>query len=451
MGPDFVCNIVLFGKQPDYRPESLTKVGARMRVRNLLCCLAVVFCWLALLQSPADAQGFSLKSGDTVVFYGDSITEQNLYNQWVELYTATRFPAMRVHFYGAGVGGDRVTGGGGGGIDERLARDVFSHKPTVVTVMLGMNDGHNGTTPDEINANYTKGYEHLLESTLAHLPGVRITLLGPSPFDEVTRPVGAKGSYNAVMEHFADVDRDLAKKYGGSFVDFNPPVVAALEKAEALDPLMAKLLLPDRVHPDILVHWVMAEALLKGWNAPSLVSSVTIDAGAGKVADAQNASVDHLERDKDTLSWTTVENALPLPLMATNETHVLLLQLTDIQQALNQEPLRVTGLAAGQYQLAIDGKAIDTFSAEDLAKGINLADFATPMRSQAQTVGWTMRDRDEAHFIHMRMLIKKADTGAQTGKPDLMDAFENSMEDAIYQAAAPKPHVFTLSAAVATP
>ncbi len=81
----------------------------------------------------ANARGFYLHNGDTVVFYGDSITEQNYYNQWVELYTATRFPWMRVHFYGAGVGGDRVTGGGGGPIDQRLERDVFSEKPTVVT------------------------------------------------------------------------------------------------------------------------------------------------------------------------------------------------------------------------------------------------------------------------------------------------------------------------------
>ena len=65
-----------------------------------------------------------------------------------------------------------------------------------------------------------------------------------------------------------------------TFVNLNPPVVAALEKAEALDPRLAKLLLPDRVHPDPLAHWVMAEAMLKGWNAPAVVSSVTIDASA---------------------------------------------------------------------------------------------------------------------------------------------------------------------------
>ena len=77
-------------------------------------------------QPPADvARGFYLHRDDTVVFYGDSITEQNFYNQWVELYTVTRFPLMRVHFYDAGVGGDRVTGGWADPIDQRLARDVF--------------------------------------------------------------------------------------------------------------------------------------------------------------------------------------------------------------------------------------------------------------------------------------------------------------------------------------
>jgi len=394
---------------------------------------------------------FLLKNGDTVVLYGDSITEQNLYNQWVELYTATRFPSMRVHFYGAGIGGDRVTGGMGGPIDDRLARDVFAYKPTVVTVMLGMNDASYRPTTDEIQSTYTKGFEHLLESICTHAPDARITLLGPSPYDEVTRPAMFPGGYNAALLHFADLDRDLAGKFNAHYVNLNPPVVAAIQKAQALDPVVAKLILPDRVHPDILAHWVMAETLLKGWNAPALVASVAIDARAATVADAQNATVEHLERDKTILRWTVTEKSLPLPFNRDNAGQALLLDLTDIQQQLNQEPLRVTGLDPGQYKLAIDDGAIGTFSAEELAKGINLADYATPMRAQAQRVGWLVRDRDQAHFIHMRMLINKADVGAQPGKPDLLEAFENAEEDAIYETAAPKPHVFTLSPASATP
>jgi beta-1,2-mannosidase len=394
--------------------------------------------------SEANARGFYLHSDDTVVFYGDSITEQNYYNQYVELYAATRFPWMRVHFYGAGVGGDRVTGGGGGPIDQRLDRDVFAEKPTVVTVMLGMNDGGYRATTEEIEQTYVKGYEHLLTSIHEHVPRVRLTLLGPSPYDDVTRPVTFPGGYNAVMQHFAEVDQSLADKYAAAFVNLNPPVVAAIQKADAMDPRLAALLLPDRVHPDPLAHWVMAEALLKGWHAPALVSSVTMDARGGLVTDARNVDVGHVEQTDGGWKWTELEDALPLPLSRSNASQALLLDLTDIQRQLNQETLRVTGLPAGRYALTIDGDPVDTFSPDTLEGGINLADYATPMFHQAQRVGWLVRDRDEAHYIHLRMRVRNADTGAEEGK-DVLQSFENSLEDSIYEMAIPKPHVFRLT------
>lgn len=391
------------------------------------------------------APDFYLRNDDTVVFYGDSITEQNLYNQFVELYAATRFPCMRVRFLGAGVGGDRVTGGSGGPIDQRLERDVFSENPTVVTVMLGMNDGRYHPTTDENDSVYVKGYEHLLESIHEHVPGARVTLLGPSPYDDVTRPVTFAGGYNAVMQHFALLDQGLAQKYGASFVDLNPGVVTTLEKAEALDPQEAKLLLPDRVHPEWLAHWVMAEELLKAWNAPALVSAVTIDTHVGQVTEQKNALVEHLEMNQASVRWTETENALPLPLSRSNAIQALLFDLTDIEKELDQEPLRVTGLSAGRYELRIDDSVIGTFSADELASGINLADYPTPMFHQAQRVSWLVRDRDEAHYIHLRMRVRKADTGTHSGGTDVMQAFEDSLMESIYAEAAPKPHVFTLN------
>jgi hypothetical protein len=261
----------------------------------------------------------------------------------------------------------------------------------------------------------------------------------------VTAPVTFPGGYNAVMLHFADRDKNLAQKYGAAFTNLNPPVVAAIEKAQTMDPQIAKLLLPDRVHPDPIAHWIMAEALLKGWNAPALVSSVTIDAAAGKVTDAQNAMVEPVVRTNGTLRWTETENGLPLPLLASNATQALLVKLTDIQQALNQEPLTVKGLDTGQYKLTVDKDVIGTFSAKALADGINLADYGTPMVHQAQRVSWLVRDRDEAHYIHLRMRVRNADTGAQSGGTDKMQAFENSLEDSIYETAVPRPHVFELT------
>ena len=69
---------------------------------------------------------------------------------------------MNVSFVHSGWGGDRVTGGGGGPIDRRLSRDVFAYKPTVVTVMLGMNDASYQPFKQPIFDVYARGYQHLV-------------------------------------------------------------------------------------------------------------------------------------------------------------------------------------------------------------------------------------------------------------------------------------------------
>src|SRR4030081_865423 len=103
--------------------------------------LVRALCLVAFAALQARADSFALKDGDRVVFYGDSITDQRLYTTFTETYAVTRFPTLDVRFVHSGWGGDRVSGGGGGPIDVRLKRDVFTYKPTVMTIMLGMNDG----------------------------------------------------------------------------------------------------------------------------------------------------------------------------------------------------------------------------------------------------------------------------------------------------------------------
>lgn len=389
----------------------------------------------------AEPAPFALKDGDTVVFYGDSITEQNYYTQWVELYTATRFPRMHVRFVTSGVGGDTVAGGWGGPIGERLARDVFPYKPNVVTIMLGMNDGHYRGPDDKVTAAYTAGYGKLLDTIHDQAPQARVTLIGPSAFDDVTRPVGFPGGYNLVMQHFSALDQDMARAHGATYIDFNAPVVDALRRAYAADPSVARSLIPDRVHPEPIIHWVMAAALLKGWNAPAQVSAVEIDAAKMRVVVASNATVDAPKASGRGLQWNAVENALPLPFDRDNETFARLMAISDIQRTLNDEPLTVTGLKPGQYALAIDGKAIGTFSDTDLAAGINLADYHTPMRDQAQRAQWTIRDRVEAHFVRMRMQINKLNPGT----PDTIEALDRKLENDLYRDVQPVSHHFTLT------
>src|SRR5260370_33016047 len=153
---------------------------------------------ILLLSSALFAQAdFYLKDGDRVVFYGDSITDQRLYTTFTESYVLTRFPRLKVSFVHSGWGGDRVPGRGGGRIDVRLQRDVFTYKPTVLTIMLGMNDGRYRAFDPDIFEQYSSGFASIIGRVKAALPDVRITVIQPSPYDEVTRAplftVGARG------------------------------------------------------------------------------------------------------------------------------------------------------------------------------------------------------------------------------------------------------------------
>lgn len=83
----------------------------------------------------------ALVGGDRVVLYGDSITAQNLYTRFVEDFVLTHAQRLQITFYEADVPDDTVNGGYTGDTLARLKRDLFPRQPTVVTVMLGMNDG----------------------------------------------------------------------------------------------------------------------------------------------------------------------------------------------------------------------------------------------------------------------------------------------------------------------
>jgi lysophospholipase L1-like esterase len=366
-------------------------------------CAGILFPALAYAAeqavAPPAASDFAIHDGDRVVLYGDSITDQRLYSTFIEEYVLTRFPTWKVQWTQSGVGGDKVSGGAEGPIDLRIQRDVLPHKPNIVTIMLGMNDGYYRPPNPAIQKTYEDGYRSMVDTILSSDPGVRLTLIGPSPYDDVTQPTK---HYNEVMQAYSQFDKSEADRTHQGFVDLNAPVVDVLEKVKASHSELVSRLIPDRVHPGEGVHWVMAAAILKAWRAPSLVSSVTVDAHDAqdtKASNVQNASVTDLKREKKSgaLQWTEIENALPLPLplSATDPVTDLALEAGGIEAALDQETLTVTGLAAGDYALTIDDQPVANLTADALQHGVNLARMATPMLRQSQTVAWETEHRNE--------------------------------------------------------
>jgi lysophospholipase L1-like esterase len=373
-----------------------------MNNRNALDCAVFLasFSLLAPLRVAGAAPpggedaGFYLRGGDRVVFYGDSITGGGLYPKLVELFVATRFPALDVSFINSGQGGDKVTGGGGSWIDKRISRDVFSHKPTVLTVMLGMNDGAFRPGDEKLKEAFARGYRRMLSALERGLPGAHFTLIQPSPYDDISRPRWLNGSYNAVMQDYGFIVRDLAAQRGHLAADFNLPVRGLLAKAADLDAGLAQKVIPDRVHPGPGAHLMMAAALLKAWNAPAIVSAAEIDGAACVLAASTRTVVTEL-RCGSPLSWSQLDAALPVPIPLEDETVPLALELSGFYSTLNRQALLVRGLKADRYSLKIDDSLIGTFGREELAAGINLASLPTPMRAQAENVSRLISERIE--------------------------------------------------------
>src|SRR3984893_1874374 len=172
------------------------------RLRFRVGFIVIIACNFSPAQQALSS--FALKDGDRVVFYGDSITEQKLYTSDVEEFVLTRFPHWRVSFTHSGVGGDKVSGGRAGPVDLRLERDVFAYHPTVVTIMLGMNDGYYRPANPAILKTYVDGYRHIVEAIQLKAPEVRLMLIKPSPHDDITRAVQFENGYNSVMQRFGE-------------------------------------------------------------------------------------------------------------------------------------------------------------------------------------------------------------------------------------------------------
>jgi lysophospholipase L1-like esterase len=374
---------------------------------------------------------FALKDGDRVVFYGDSITDQRLYTTFAETYVVTRFPRLKVWFVHSGVGGDRVTGGWAGPIDVRLPRDVIAYKPTVMTIMLGMNDGNYSGWNDGVFKTYSTGYQHIIDTMKHAVPGIRITVIQASPYDDVTRPPNIDDGYNAVLVRYGQFVKELGEREGLLVADLNAPVVSMLEKAKAEDPELAKNIIEDRVHPGPGGHLIMAEALLKAWNAPATVAAVEIDAAAGRVARADNAKITGLKAGS-TLSWTETDGALPMPVDMEDKVGRLSLRSSDFIAALDQEPLKVTGLAAARYSLTIDGEKVGSFTKGQFEEGINLATLPTPMAKQAAKVHNLTLKHNNIHFARWRDVQISLKDYKLAGEPAVVEALDK-LEDQIVQ------------------
>jgi lysophospholipase L1-like esterase len=416
---------------------------------------AVIYTGIAASLNAQQSE-FRVRDGDHILFYGDSITDQRNYTMAIETFILTRYPKMHVQYTNSGWGGDRVSGGGGGAIDLRLQRDVTAYKPTVVTIMLGMNDGGYKTATEASDKTFFDGFRHIHDVLKQSDPQARITAIEPSPYDDVTRPstfpVLGGAPYNQSLIGYGKWIGTFAKQNNWTTADANTDFVHMLERASQTNPALAKEILPDHIHPSFGGSLMIAEAVLKSWDARPIVASVAINSSGSKpkLSHVEHADITALT-NTDGLRWSETDDALPLPFMQWQEiwgagpTVGLVIGSSDLVTALNQEPLSVSGLKDGVYSLRIDGESVGTFTNDQLAKGINLALLKTPMTEQAMKVYQLTNQHGDLHYDRWRHVEvpfgTMPDAAATIAAIDLL---ESKVVEKQQQLAQPVPHNFEL-------
>jgi lysophospholipase L1-like esterase len=336
----------------------------------------------------AQAIKFVLKDGDRVVFYGDSITEQRLYTTYVEHYVLTHYPDRHVTFINTGWGGDKVTGNdcqpcaGVGGL-ARLKRDVIDHRPSVVTLLFGMNDGKY----EDFNPATLKVYEDGLTAIVRELKTqtrARIYVMTPTVYDGTRHTAWSHTDhYNEVLDHYSEAAKQLAAREGLPVIDLHSVTTTALRKAKAIDPNYT--FLPDGVHPEADGQLVMAAEILRSWGTNprgfEIVKQVKPDANG-------NARVN-------------VQAPLPWPDPAPSET---LRRVGPEIAELGNVKLKVTGLPTGTFTVTLNGASAGEFTAERLNDGISLGGLFAQAAASSQALAALIRQRADLFFMRWRQI-----------------------------------------------
>jgi lysophospholipase L1-like esterase len=401
--------------------------------------------------------GLNLQDGDRFIFIGDSITHQCLYTQFVENFYFTRFPDRRIHFRNAGVSGDKAADA-----LNRFDDDIARFKPTVATVLLGMNDGSYKDFDPAIFETYRRDMTTLLDKLDALQ--CRVFLMGPTMFDHQAwdirvkeKPDYARGrnvtGYNAVLAYYSAWLRETARQRGYGYIDLFSPLNNLTDKGRLTDKNFT--LIADAIHPDAPGQQVMAHTLIetlgepraagqllatatpKGWQLRSATATLGQPAG-----DTRSLTFDLLPKS---LPWTVIEEAAPGYKLAVSG------------HKLSSESFTLSGLQPGRYDLVIGGQTVGTWDSHALARRVEIQeDPDSPTHQQAARVAALNKQRNDEAIRPLRNLYgqrkgKLRAAGTPEGKAafaawlpefqkqrDELEAKAKAFEDQIYQANQPQ-------------
>lgn len=201
-----------------------------------------------------------LAPNSTILFYGDSITDSGRHRanleSWgggyvsliaAELSFRLASPGLRV--INQGISGNRVFD-----LEARLETDLLAHRPTLVTILIGINDTWRRYDRGLVSPlpEFRAAYHRVLTRIRAEL-APRLVLMEP-----FLLPVPAdRRAWREDLDPKIVAVRELAAEFGAELIPLDGMFAVAATRAAA------DFWLPDGVHPSAAGHALIADAWLK--------------------------------------------------------------------------------------------------------------------------------------------------------------------------------------------
>lgn len=198
-----------------------------------------------------------LKTGDRIVFLGDSITQAGAgphgYVTFFRQVLQKVRPDLDVEVIGAGISGNRVPD-----LQARLERDVLAKDPTVVVIYIGINDvwhslNNRGTPIDE----FESGLKDIIGKI--QISGARVVLCTPSVIGEKT---DGSNQLDEMLEQYSNVSRKVARETKSQLLDLRKAFLDYLKQHNP-DNQEKNILTTDGVHLNAQGNEFVAEQMLK--------------------------------------------------------------------------------------------------------------------------------------------------------------------------------------------
>ena len=202
-----------------------------------------------------------LKSNSSIVFIGDSITDADRFDpayrpfgygyvHFVAYRLLAKYPEYNISVINTGISGDTIRD-----LDYRWEKDCLSHKPDIISVLIGINDvfrQYSGALDTAVLLDeYQLTYKRLL-SLVKEKYNCRLILMEPFMFcDDKTNP-----AYKSLQQYIHAV-RALAEEFDAVLV----PLQELIDKK--IKQVSPEKFSDDMVHPYMWAHAWIAERWLE--------------------------------------------------------------------------------------------------------------------------------------------------------------------------------------------